>query len=161
MTLFDKKSANTEVGCNTEVKDIAMAHLHTHTVHSIPLFDYDPPKVGRHNFGTIRLGDEIFHNISNMEDFYIAMGHDESARRKHPSGEEFIWERYTRDNAKMSKHCLQIQIQVYLHKNSTKFRELYGHKYDEMLGNCSSKVVNNNDKHCANCPMARGGHFAP
>ena len=156
MELLDKNSTNTAVGWNAEMKDITGAHLHTNAAHFIPLFQYDPPKVGRHIFGTVSVDDKVFHNISNMEDFYIAMGRDGRAKNKQPSGDEFIWERYICDNAKLSKSCLQNLIQAYLQKNSAKFRELYGHKHNEMIGTCNSNIIDHDDKLCANCPMARG-----
>jgi len=153
MTLFDKQGKNAEVECCVGIKSATMAQPPTHTSHSIPLFHYDPPKVGRHSFGVILVNCEIFHIIQNMEKFYSALGYDKRAKYKQACDEEFIWERYRRDNAKMSMQCLQIQIQIYLHNNSNKFRELYGQAYDAMIGNCCSNVSDKADQHCANCPM--------
>jgi len=155
LNLFFNKGENAEVVCGFDEESATMSH--PHAVSRIPLFQYDPPKVGQRTFGTISVGHEIFHNILEMDDFYKALGYDNSARRKQISGEEFIWERYRRDGAKKNKHCLQVQIQVYLYKNASKFRQLYGDAYCSILGKCTSSIVDYNDKHCSNCPMIPNG----
>jgi hypothetical protein len=153
MTLFEKRDENAEKDCATVTRCVTTEQPPSHTSNCIPSFKHEPPIVGRHNCGVILVGHEIFHNIQNMEDFYSALGYDEAARNMQLSGEEFIWDRYTRDHSKMSKHCLQVQIQIYLHQSCSKFRELYGHEYEAMIRNCRSKFIDGDDKHCANCPM--------
>jgi hypothetical protein len=143
-------------GSHDEANNSSMAQPHA-PAEPIPLFQYAPPKVGRKSFGAILLGHTVFHTISNMKDFYAAMGYVEAEPNRQLSGEEFIWEHYTRDIAKKPKHCLQTQIQIYLHNNSEKFRELYGHRYNELIGTCNSNPLDHTDVQCANCPMARGG----
>ena len=119
----------------------------------IPLFQYDPPKVGRSTYGAITVARYIFHQIEDMDAFYAAMGYNEAAKTSGLGGDEFIWDRYTRDGAKFSKHCLQVQFAAYLHKYSTKFKVLYGQTYAAMVGKCTSSDIDDNDQHCANCPM--------
>jgi hypothetical protein len=120
---------------------------------SIPWFQYERPKIGRHDFGTIEIGHEIFHKIDDMGKFYAALGYDKDAKVKELNDDEFVWDRYTRDKAKMSPQCLQVQIAVYLHNHSPKFNELYGQAYDAMIGKCCLSVLEDGDEHCANCPM--------
>ena len=152
MTLFDKQGEYEEQG-SSAAENCATAHLYKHAHHNIPLFQYDPPKIGQRSHGVISVANVIFHYIISMQDFYTALGFDKSKKNKELCAEEFIWEQYRRENAKMSKHCLQIQIQIYLYNNSSKFRELYGQAYNELIGNCRSNNVDANDQHCANCPM--------
>jgi hypothetical protein len=119
----------------------------------LPVFRYNPLKLRRSTDGAITVQHEVFHPIADMDAFYAAMGYDQNARDSGLSGEEFVWDRYTRDKAKMSPQCLQVQIAVYLHNHSPKFNELYGQAYDAMIGKCCLSVLDNGDKHCANCSM--------
>ncbi len=151
MTQFVKQRENGNVSWGIDVGHPTMAL--SHAPRSIPLFHYEPPKYGHSGAGSISVAHEVFHIIKNMDDFYAALGYDRSAKNRQLDGEEFVWERYRRDNAKMSVHCLQIQIQTYLYNNSKEFRELYGVEYRAKIGKCTSSIIDHNEKHCANCPL--------
>jgi hypothetical protein len=123
------------------------------TQFSLPKFQYDVPKVGCRTFGAITVQHQNVHQIDDMNVFYAAMGYDTNARESGFAEEVFIWERYMRDGAKMSKHCFQMQIATYLNKHAAKFFERYRQAYDAMLQKCDSVMVDGADPHCANCPM--------
>lgn len=132
---------------HTEGADAASAPLR-----SMPLFHYESLK-GAHKLDAIAVQHEIFHQINNMDDFSDALGNNKDAKNSRLFADEFIWDRYTRDGAKMSQHCLQSQISAYLHNNSAKFRVLYQNAFDTMLGKCNLSVIDGMDLHCAACPM--------
>jgi hypothetical protein len=153
MSMFDARRENSDEPRSARIES-ATTEPSTGNAHiSIPVFRYAQMMMGPQHYGTIMVRYEVFHKIQNMEDFYAALGNNEDEKSKGFSGEEFVWNRYKRDGSKMSNRCLQVQIQNYLHNNSAKFRELYGHEYNEMIGKCSSTAIDDNDKHCANCPM--------
>ena len=124
-----------------------------HTGRSIPLFQYTPSKFGKHKSGAVTVRREVFHAIGNMADFYAVLGYGEDAKNKGFVGEEFIWERYTRDAAPMSRQCLQSQISVYLNTCCAEFTTVYGGAYEASIGQCALDVIDAGDAHCANCPM--------
>jgi hypothetical protein len=119
---------------------------------AIPKFKYRPPKIGRQDFGTVTVGTEIFHQIADMKEFYAALGYEVGAAKEGIAPEEFVWDRYTSDQAKMSPHCLQVQMSVYLNKYSEKFANLYRKTYVELLGKCTSNTIDTSVQLCVNCP---------
>jgi hypothetical protein len=118
----------------------------------IPRFKYNPPKLGRQDFGTVNVGAEIFHQIADMEEFYAALGYEVGAAKEGIAPDEFVWDRYTSDQAKMSPQCLQVQMSVYLNKYSVRFANLYRKTYVELLGKCTSNTIDNSVQLCVNCP---------
>jgi len=149
--MTDKETRESN-GSRAEISE-SVASLTSPRYNSIPRFQYEQPRIGRHDFGTIVIGHEIFHKIDDIGKFYAALGYDKDAKVKELNDDEFVWDRYTRDKAKMSPQCLQVQIAVYLHNHSPKFNELYGQAYDAMVGKCCSSVLDDGDEHCANCSM--------
>jgi hypothetical protein len=57
--------------------------------------------------------------------------------------EEFIWDEYHKNGAKKAEACLQANIIEYLCKNVEGFRRRYGNAYRNLIGSCSSKIMNN------------------
>lgn len=119
----------------------------------IPLFQYHAPGMGPRRYGVISVGNGILHQIRDMGAFYRAMGHGQGERDKELCGDEFVWERYIRDGAPMSRQCLQVQIAAYLATHSEDFMNLYGAAYREMIGKCDSDDIDGGDSHCSQCPM--------
>lgn len=153
MTMIDEHGQNADGVCGDVHKSDTTAALATdQSYRNIPLFQYDLPKAGR-KFGTLTVAHEIFHEIRDTKDFYTALGYGEEAKNIGLMDNEFVWERYIRDGAKMSKQCLQWQISIYLHNHSSIFNELYGYVYDALLAKCGLTVIDVNDLHCAKCPM--------
>jgi len=157
MTMFDRGSACAETTYGLP-NDGAGAFA---AVSAFPLFHYEPRKIGQRPFGAITVAHETFHKVDDADEFYKAMGYDEVAKNKGLSGEEFLWDRYTRDNAKMSRHCLQVQIQAYLYKHSAEFRALYGSAYKATTGECQAVELDAADRHCAHCLSGRSGNAGP
>lgn len=141
--------ANHKQNANPRI-DISAASA---TLHSIPFFHFEPARASRNSFDAILLKHDFFHQIADIDAFYEAMGCKYSGKDSGLKGDECIWDRYTRDGAKMSHPCLQMQIHAYLHKNSTSFTKLYGDTYDAMIGKCALPCVESSDEHCSKCPM--------
>ena len=118
----------------------------------IPKFKYHLSNHYHKQFGYIIADGIICHRVINFDEFYKALGYSKSLGVKGIVPDEYIWDRYFRSEASKSLHCLQIQITVYLYNHSEKFRDLYGRKYEEMVGNCISEKIDDSD-HCVNCPM--------
>ncbi len=119
----------------------------------LPRFKYDVPKVGGRPHGRIKVGYEVVHTIEDISVFYAALGYDKAAKDIGLAEEVFVWQRYTRDGSKKSRHCLQVQIANYLHTHASTFMAQYRRAYEAMLGQCNSPACDSNDPHCANCPM--------
>lgn len=102
----------------------------------MPVFSYNVPIIGVKRFGTINVDKNIVYLIEDMNDFYVAMGCDKKARESGLLDEEFIWYRYMRDGAEMSKNCLQVRIATYLKKNKPEFMWHYQKAYEIMIGQC-------------------------
>ena len=107
---------------------------------SMPVFSYFVPKIGVRRFGTINVDKEVVYLIEDMNDFYAAMGCDKKARESGVLDEEFIWYRYMRDGAEMSKSCLQVRIATYLKKNSPEFMWHYQKAYEAMTEQCINSL---------------------
>jgi hypothetical protein len=123
----------------------------------LPPFKHDPPFVHTKHSGRILLDDKVFHKIEDTAQFYEILGHKPSVRLKDSYfplfAEEFMWDRYRSDGAKMSKQCLNLQIAVYLDSYSERFKEFFATSYVAMIGNCSLECVGSGDQHCTKCPM--------
>jgi hypothetical protein len=120
---------------------------------SLPHFIYEPSFIpSRRHLGRILIGDKVFHHIDNLRQFYETFGKD-CDDLHYTFEEEFLWDRYRRDDAKMSSLCFQLQLAVYLHRYSMKFKELFSAAYEAMIGKCSLDCVDKGDWHCAKCPM--------
>lgn len=118
----------------------------------LPHFKFMPPRVANNGFGSLAIGDEAFHRINNLGNFYDTLGFkDKGGGALLP--EEFIWDRYTSDGASMSPQCMQMQITNYLYTHSARFKEKYGCAYEKMIGTCKSEKIDDRDSHCAKCPM--------
>lgn len=120
---------------------------------TMPFFKYIPPKPVRGDLGRIVVGAETFHRIGNPKEFYAALGFTPDLAKRNWLPEEFVWDRYSRQGASKSQHCLQAQIVAYLYGKSTEFRERYGHAHDQMIGKCNSDCMDDSDEHCFKCSM--------
>ncbi len=152
--MLNDRSTNADEEGDVESEVSAVSVLAPTSTGTLPLLRYNiGSKVGKHISGNIAVDHEIIHQFDNFDLFYAALGYSTAERREFSAPDEFIWERYTRDGAKMSSHCLQIQIATYLYKHSPKFVERYGQAYETAMGQCGSTVIDGSDRHCANCPM--------
>ena len=119
---------------------------------SLPHFKHEPPSV-HSQLGRIFVGDQVFHQIVDPTKFYETFGQKRDSHQSDSFAEEFLWDRYRRDEAKMSKQCFNSQVAVYLHRYSDEFRELFAATYHAMIGKCHLDCVDGGDEHCAKCPM--------
>ena len=118
----------------------------------IPHLSYDLSYSHPNNLGRIVAGDVVFRRISNLDEFYRALGYPDGIMATGVLPEKFIWDRYTRDHATKSIQCLQAHIAAYLHNHSEMFREEYGSEYANMIGKCLSDKIDDSDL-CVHCPM--------
>lgn len=119
----------------------------------IPYFSYNLSSPTKQDFGCIVADGIVFHQISDFDDFYRALGYTDDIRMTSSTlPDEFIWETFSRSGALKSVQCLQTQITVYLHNHSERFREEFGREYANMIGQCLSDKIDDSDL-CVNCPM--------
>lgn len=119
----------------------------------IPKFNYNVSNPRAKQFGYIVVADDVlFHRVSNFDEFYRTLGYSKDDAEAGVLPEEFVWDRYCCSGASKSLHCLQVQISVYLYNHSGIFRELFGHKYESLLGKCDSDEIDES-YHCLKCPM--------
>jgi len=119
---------------------------------SIPKFKYNLSDIRKSHYGCVLVGDQVFHRVGNADEFFAALGYTEKIRKSGLLLDEFLWEKYKRKGAAKSEQCLQVRIAAYLHQHSAKFRNAFGHAYQEMIGKCIPDVIDNGDDHCLNCP---------
>lgn len=116
-------------------------------------FSYNLSSPSRKDFGCIVANGFAYHRIDNFDEFYRALGYTESVRKTSSIlPDEFVWDRYVRDNTAASFHCLQARIKNYLYKRSARFVDEFGREYERMLGRCSSSKMDDSD-FCVECPM--------
>ncbi len=96
---------------------------------SIPVFTYEAANFKRHQVSAIRAGDVFVHTIEDANAFREALGYTGTLVQK-LTLEEYIWERYVKDGASKSQHCLQVRLNAYLFKHSSEYRRIYGDAYD-------------------------------
>ena len=117
---------------------------------NIPFFSYASPK-SKYNCWHIDVKDEIFHYIVDPSEFFDALGY-KSNLNIGMLPDEFVWERYIREKAIMSPHCIQMQICVYLQKHSLAFKMSYGSAIGDLEKKCISSYLGDSDKYCLQCP---------
>lgn len=118
---------------------------------AFPDFKFNLSQRQRKNFGWITANGEAFHYVSDINGFYAAMGYTKEHNRAAMMPEEFIWDRYSRDGARFSPHCLQVQVSSYLHEHSCRFGEKYWYLFAKMIGKCRSDKISYVDEHCLRC----------
>ncbi|GAO36012.1 hypothetical protein SCT_1409 [Sulfuricella sp. T08] len=119
----------------------------------IPRFSYNLSSPSQKDFGCIVADGVVFHQISDFDEFYRALGYTDEMRMTGSTlPDEFIWDRYSRANAAKSVQCLQSQITVYLFNHSERFRKELGSEYANMIGQCLSDKIDDSDL-CVDCPM--------
>lgn len=121
------------------------------TPKKIPDFNYLSNHQHEH-FRCIVYDGVVMHRISNFDEFFKALGYSEDINATGVLPDEFVWDRYFRDNAAKSRQCLQTLITSYLYNHSERFRDEFGSEYADMLGKCISDKIDGSD-HCVNCPM--------
>ena len=120
---------------------------------SLPPLQYHLSSPSSRDFGWITLSGERVHLVTSFDEFYAALGYSDEVGQAELLPDEYIWERYTRDGAVKSAHCLQVQVAAYLHRKSAKFNEEFGSAYEGMKGKCISDDIDSSDSHCVDCPM--------
>jgi hypothetical protein len=104
------------------------------TVPPIPCVQYHLASTYSPQYRWITVGDDKIHFISDLNEFYSALGYTEEVRRATKwLPEEFIWFEYTKDNCKKSAAQLQAKLIEYLAARSETFRERYSIQYTEWL----------------------------
>lgn len=116
----------------------------------IPDFSYDASNFNHENFGCITVNKWPYHRISDFDEFYSALGYSDDIRAAGMLPDEFIWDRYIRNNATKTSQCFQSKIRAYLNNHSERFREEYGSKFANMIGKCISAKIDGSDL-CLDC----------
>lgn len=75
------------------------------------------------NYQCITLGDNIVHRIANVDEFCAALGYTDEMKQTRLVFDEFIWEEYTKDNARQSQTALQDKIVQYLKQHCPSFNQ--------------------------------------
>jgi hypothetical protein len=119
-------------------------------IKKLPKFEYDLRHTFDINYGSIRAGNVLIHQIADTNDFYQSLGFTEEMHRNGELPEEFIWTEYLKDGAKRADVCLQAKIIAYLCKNVGDFRPRYKYSYRYWIGSCQSEKMNDG-KDCTNC----------
>ncbi len=116
----------------------------------IPHFQYTLGSPSNLNNGYITLGEEKIHRISDVDEFYEALGYTEEIKKSGLFPEEFIWEEYRKDGSRKNRSCFQIKITQYLNMHSATYKEKYAVQFESWLANCMEKWPGNSAE-CKNC----------
>jgi hypothetical protein len=116
----------------------------------LPIFSYNPPNFKTHSTGLIKVGDFIVYEIADEGKFGMALGYM-GGLKNNATLDEFIWERYTRDGALRTKHCMQVQVNAYLYKHSAIFKHKYGDAYKKLMAENSFVCVDDINATCDSC----------
>ena len=100
----------------------------------IPHFKYRSKKTSNNNYGCIELGEEVIHEIRNLDEFHKALGYTVDMAKAGILPDEYIWEKYIKDTETRCHTCFQLHIIEYLLKHSATFREKYKTKSEEWIG---------------------------
>lgn len=118
----------------------------------MPRFSYNFSSPSKNDFGCIVADDVVFHRVCDFDEFYRALGYTDDMRMTGSIlPDEFIWDRYSRNNNAKSVRCLQSKIMAYLINHSERFREEFGGEYANMIGQCLSDRKDDRDL-CFDCP---------
>ena len=142
------------IGDETPQGNVGVRHAPTATSPAppgLPKIRYNLSAPGRSDYGYIEIRGDLIHRIGDIDLFYRTLGYTEEIRKSHILPEEFIWDRYTRDGAIKSRHCLQLHIATYLLHHSAQFREEYGLAYEALLSACEI-AGGHYDIRCHDCP---------
>ena len=143
-------SATNDDELGVDLKGAERIRIATAISPAIPIFAYEPANFKKHCEGTIRMGNEVIHAIFDDREFGEALGY-KGAKVQNITFDEYIWERFTRDGAQRTKHCMQVQLNAYLYKNSAKFKELYGDAYRKLVSDNNFICVDDISAHCDSC----------
>ena len=116
----------------------------------IPIFTYESPNFKRHCDGSISVGKEVIYTILDDKEFGEALGF-KGFKEQNITFDEYIWERYTIDGAQRTKHCMQVQLNAFLFKHSTKFKDLYGAAYKKLIADNNFICIDEINALCDNC----------
>ena len=90
------------------------------TVPPIPCVQYHLASTYSPQYRWITVGDDKIHFISDLNEFYSALGYTEEVRRATKwLPDEFIWFEYTKDNCNKSAAQLQAKLIVTGNKKAT------------------------------------------
>lgn len=117
---------------------------------TIPIFSYEPPNFKRHTEGAINIGNDAIHVILDDKEFSETLGY-KGVKEQNITFDEYIWERFKKDGAQRTMHCLQVQLNAYLYKHSSKFKELYGNVYKELVEDNNFVCINDISAICDSC----------
>ena len=143
-------SATNDVSKGFATENADRMRLATAISPAIPIFTYQSPNFKRHCEGAISVGNEVIHTILDDKEFCEALGY-KGAKDQNITFDEYIWERFTRNGAQRTKHCMQVQLNAYLHKHSAKFKELYGDAYRKLISDNNFICVDDVSALCDSC----------
>jgi hypothetical protein len=119
-------------------------------IEQLPRFEYDFTYPFNRNYRWIMAGEEMIHQVYDINDFYKSLGFTEDIHKKGNLPEEYIWNEYHKDGAKREDACLQAKIVAYLFKNAWGFRTTFENSYKNWIGSCESAKMNDS-KYCTAC----------
>ena len=90
------------------------------------------------------------HRIGEVDEFHKALGYNDEIRKTGLMPEEYIWERYHRDESVKSEVCFQAKIIEYLNLHSPSFKENYAFEREHWLSSCKEKWSNKSTE-CTGC----------
>jgi hypothetical protein len=88
------------------------------------------------NFRYVEVDGEAVHRISDIKQFYEALGYSDEINKQGILHDEFIWDEYLKDGSSKCDHCLKAKLVEYLKTHSMKFVEKYGSEIDQCLSIC-------------------------
>ena len=121
----------------------------------VPHFAYSPPNVSKGYAAWIKKNGQPFHQIKNLDAFYMELGYTPDIRKAGVLPDEFIWDEYTKGNPSPNASCFQMHIIEYLVKNSIAFISEYGNQYQDWFNNHIEAVTEKN----ISCAPCRGESF--
>lgn len=125
-------------------------HPKVATFSTIPIVTYIAANFKRHSEAVLTVGKVVIYEIADLAEFGNALNY-RGALEGIASLDEFIWERYTRDGAQRTKHCMQIKVNAYLYKKSVNYVRLYGDAYRKMINESNFACIDDVRAICDSC----------
>jgi hypothetical protein len=102
--------------------------------------------------GFIEIDGKCVHKIKDIDAFYKEFGYTAEMAMAGILPEEFIWQKYIKDNQTKYTHCLQIHLIEYLKKHSDAFRKQNGAQSDAWIA-AHAKTGTTENEICFTCRM--------
>ena len=125
--------------------------LYTATMlNNIPHFKYHKANSPSYHSLCIEVDGKVIHEIDNLDEFYKTFGYTQAERHAGVLPEEFIWEKYVKENGENYFACKQMHLIDYLKRCSWVFRNTYGNLCEHWVAFYANSMHTKSDK-CAAC----------